>query len=591
MKDFLKFAIPIFLAVLTVIVIYVFGLQITVILLIAPLGHLFSTMGLPENLAWALVLPYAVILTYVLKYVFSTDEDKVLIGLIAACFLWVGWFGTQYYLHKNDNFDSTGKAITCITAYPDGYKVSKSKCENGEPDPITGNEAFPIPKELIGEYLDSNGYMQLKEIQLTPETKFFTINGLPRIWYYRDSEGQIHLYNLPGVEPFTKKRLLPITEEVAEELRALLKKKTATAEATRLEAERISKENAAAEAQNQLNLQQKQEAEAQRLKAEEEAKALQQQNAELQAKLNPPRPNNLGTNYITATCTPPLKQVFTNNQTERLSCCEAPSGEQVNCVIPNLPNFCARKLREGEPAIDLGENCCRNDQEQGCYSLLNGHATYTEIPNAKLPRFCSSHSIFIYNYGYDTNSAPAPDLGPNCCRGDRTQGCFTISKGNKAEFKEIPREVRQSTATPQPIPTARTQDDGYTYGPTAPNLPNQNSAGISNDTKIFGAGDGSNTIDFQFDSMVTEYYVSFYKEKLFQKRELSPTQKVQFNGALSGIQYVNFKSDKLGWLVSGDYVLRFSLRYRINNGSWVQATPADIVCLQGTWWNVKIIIP
>jgi hypothetical protein len=48
--------------------------------------------------------------------------------------------------------------------------------------------------------------------------KFFNGDGSPVVWYYRDGNGEIHLFDAPGHETYTGEMLLPIRKRVIREL-------------------------------------------------------------------------------------------------------------------------------------------------------------------------------------------------------------------------------------------------------------------------------------------------------------------------------------------------------------------------------------
>ena len=84
-------------------------------------------------------------------------------------------------------------------------------------DPDTGLECRPLTPQIV-EKLEEyrNGH---RPTQITSnDPKFFdAVTGDPVIWYSKNDQGQIELFDLMGFHPKTGEELTPITKQIAEE--------------------------------------------------------------------------------------------------------------------------------------------------------------------------------------------------------------------------------------------------------------------------------------------------------------------------------------------------------------------------------------
>ena len=78
----------------------------------------------------------------------------------------------------------------------------------------------------IVEPLDPIKLTNFKKVEVTVAYTFFTENGKPLIWYYKNREGEIEYFTAPGLHPVNGKTLRKITEGIIKKYVPLHSNKT-----------------------------------------------------------------------------------------------------------------------------------------------------------------------------------------------------------------------------------------------------------------------------------------------------------------------------------------------------------------------------
>ena len=127
-----------------------------------------------------------------------------IIGLMTAHSL-VMWWGTSHEI-----ITTKGEALKC-------YVITHDTVRYGERpgiDPGTGRQCRPVTPELVErlrEYEKGNRPRQIVE----GEPVFFDLGtGEPIVWYSKNADGKIEIFDLMGFRPDTGEELIPITREV-----------------------------------------------------------------------------------------------------------------------------------------------------------------------------------------------------------------------------------------------------------------------------------------------------------------------------------------------------------------------------------------
>lgn len=182
--------------------------------------------------------------------------------LIACTVIFALWFAGLFYITRSPiYFDRTsGEAAKYYIKTMNKFKTSSSP----DYDPETGLKYKPITPEIA------------KEIELWAETGkvgnmpeivrgqyFSKLNGEPLVWYIIDSDDKVELFPLPGYDPSTGDKLLPVTKAVIKryEKERAEAEKIAEEQRQKAEEERQAEEQRKAEEQEVREKQQRQEAE------------------------------------------------------------------------------------------------------------------------------------------------------------------------------------------------------------------------------------------------------------------------------------------------------------------------------------------
>jgi len=193
--------------------------------------------------AWAITIVYALVIPYALGWVLFGNWKRKIQGAFAAFFV----LAIAPALHGllDRNFTLKGDCQKYYVWHQDS-QITLSDSPGFDPD--IGQPRRCITPE-VAEILER---MKLgivaKHIQEDPrQVAFFDpVTGHAKVWYYRDKDGHINLYDAEGFSPIDGSVLAPITSGVVKELLKAAAKREADAEAQR-KAEEAKREQEARE--------------------------------------------------------------------------------------------------------------------------------------------------------------------------------------------------------------------------------------------------------------------------------------------------------------------------------------------------------
>jgi TPR repeat protein len=113
---------------------------------------------------------------------------------------------------SDELFDPNGRAIKC-------YVVTRDDIVFGVRagiDPATGHECRPVTPQIVERIQKYKGGNRPKRITEADPTFFDPRTGEPSVWYFKNKEGNIELFDLMGFHLETGNELVPITKEVVE---------------------------------------------------------------------------------------------------------------------------------------------------------------------------------------------------------------------------------------------------------------------------------------------------------------------------------------------------------------------------------------
>ena len=139
--------------------------------------------------------------------------------VIAACYV-SAYFLAMYFATKDTYFHHTGDKVVA-TKYCDTMEGIRCFDTPGV-DPKYGIVLKPITPEMVGILARRERGEIPKPLIFgsTSEITFFDpLDGQPKVWFGRSSEGEITLFSSPGYDPTTDQELTAVNHQIVEEFR------------------------------------------------------------------------------------------------------------------------------------------------------------------------------------------------------------------------------------------------------------------------------------------------------------------------------------------------------------------------------------
>jgi tetratricopeptide (TPR) repeat protein len=174
-----------------------------------------QALDINKYLANAIAWVAFAVTVFLVGHVFSLSKSKRRIGIVGLLTLLVGqslvlWYGTRGQL-----FDTSGNAIACYVITRDAVHPVRYGNHAGTIDPETGLLCRAVTPEMV-ERLRAYEKGERPEKTEEKEPVFFDPrSGEAIVWYYKNTNGGIELFNLMGFYPSTGEELVPVTKEIA----------------------------------------------------------------------------------------------------------------------------------------------------------------------------------------------------------------------------------------------------------------------------------------------------------------------------------------------------------------------------------------
>ena len=164
-------------------------------------------------LAKALLYSTFVLLAIFTGMVVRFSKRKRLFGLAGIFSLLLAHALVMSWLTWSTLINRKGEALECYVITRDGVIYHR----HPGIDPETGRQCRPVKPEIIGKLKEYEKGKRPTRIVGVEPVFFDPGTGEAIVWYHRDRNDQIELYNLMGFDPNTGEELLPVTKEVAQE--------------------------------------------------------------------------------------------------------------------------------------------------------------------------------------------------------------------------------------------------------------------------------------------------------------------------------------------------------------------------------------
>lgn len=179
--------------------------------------------GINAWLARAMAAFLGLFITYSLYLAFSRGKSRstrVWIGVTLSAVIIIGYSLSMYEITKDHFFMPDGTPIKCYTRLLDG-KLIFTECVRKMHE-VYGTPVLPVTADTMLEYeTQKNGVPEAQAFVSKKNTRFFSFDGKPLVWYFKYPDGKIELFSTPGHHPQLNAALSPITPEIAEELRGM----------------------------------------------------------------------------------------------------------------------------------------------------------------------------------------------------------------------------------------------------------------------------------------------------------------------------------------------------------------------------------
>jgi hypothetical protein len=171
-----------------------------------------EAFDLNKYLANAIVYLTFVALAFFGAMIFRFSKQKRLIGVFGIIGLLIAHSLIMWLATSNIVISRKGEALKC-------YVITRDTVRYGvRPgiDPETGRQCRPVTAEIIGRLREYEKGNRPKQIANNNPTFFDPGTGEPIVWYYKNENGNIAIFDLMGFHPDTGVELLPVTREVVD---------------------------------------------------------------------------------------------------------------------------------------------------------------------------------------------------------------------------------------------------------------------------------------------------------------------------------------------------------------------------------------
>lgn len=174
--------------------------------------ELADVFDLNKHLANAIVYVTFVALVFFGGLTISLSKQRRLLGVLGMFVLLVGhslilWWGTSKEIISAD-----GKALKCYVITRDGVRYG----ERPGIDPGTGRQCRAVTPEMVERLREYEKGNRPTLITGSTPTFFNLGTGEPIVWFSKNKNGGIELFDLMGFHPNSGEELLPVTKDVVE---------------------------------------------------------------------------------------------------------------------------------------------------------------------------------------------------------------------------------------------------------------------------------------------------------------------------------------------------------------------------------------
>jgi hypothetical protein len=171
-----------------------------------------EAFDLNRNLATAIAWSIFAAILILVRYAFSFSKMRRRAALAGLLALLIGHSLLLSRGTSGEIIDRYGKAKKCYVITRDGVNYR----ERSGFDPSTGRECKPVTPELVEKLREYERGHRPTRIETANPGFFDRGTGRPIVWFYKNKDGEIELFNLMGFHPETGDELEPVSKEIVE---------------------------------------------------------------------------------------------------------------------------------------------------------------------------------------------------------------------------------------------------------------------------------------------------------------------------------------------------------------------------------------
>ncbi len=171
-------------------------------------------------LTYALAVPLAIVFYKLIDMALFANKRKRWIAIYLFSGIMVICFIAMFSIQKDWVFDANnGTPLQCFARNPFDGKLELVPCSYNY-HPVWGTKIETGTKELMQEYASQDEPLHtINRVLPNENTRFFTNDGTPLLWYYQRTSGKLEFYNHKGNHPqFANVVLTPVSTEIVQKL-------------------------------------------------------------------------------------------------------------------------------------------------------------------------------------------------------------------------------------------------------------------------------------------------------------------------------------------------------------------------------------
>jgi len=181
--------------------------------------NIIGELGYNIWLARAIAALFALAVTFAVFLILTWGKGakaKRSYGLTLLSFAIIIYSVFIYFASQDNQFKPDGSHSTCYSRGLDG-KIEFVSC-NWKIHPNYGTPVLPVTSEIMQEFqIQKNGLPEVNKLPVTKQTRFFSFDGKPLIWYYQHSDGKIEFFDKHGRHPQLNVVLSPVSTEIVKQ--------------------------------------------------------------------------------------------------------------------------------------------------------------------------------------------------------------------------------------------------------------------------------------------------------------------------------------------------------------------------------------